>query len=244
MLNRPGHFFAMMLVATVLAFPARAQTETPITIHVTAENGKPLSGIAGEAQITLRDKTSGDALASGQTYQGKFDVSIDLPRPTPATISVTGPLANISSTVDVSRDILLVPGKDYSAGGGIGITLPGMIVSLLAPAPDQTTMDNQNEDIIVSAYVAGLDGQPLAADTHEVDAVVYAGSVILGSTRMVPAGQPGRFATKLKFPSAGTYIIVVTAYDPASKSAAMDQGAFVVTESAGKPAETAPAKKK
>ncbi len=222
-------FFAALIAVCALSQPAFAQTETPITIHVVAESGMPLNDIAGESQITLRDRTSGDVLASGETFAGKFDVSIDLARPTPATIGVTGPLANIANMSHVSRDILLVPGKDYSAGGGIKMILPGMLVRLLSPTPDQSMSETMSEDILVTAYVVGLDGQPVAAKTHEVDVIVYNGSVAMGTSRMVETKEPGRFATKLKFPHKGIYGIVVTAYDPAGKTAGMDQSVFVVT---------------
>lgn len=230
MLNRCSRFFAVMIAATMLSVPAYAQIETPITIQVSAENGAPLSAISGEAQVTLRDKTSGDVMASGQTHEGKFDVSIDLLRPTPASLSVTGPLANIPSIVTSSRDILLVPGKDYSASGGIVMALPGAIVTLLTPTPDQQIQASMENDIDVTAYVIGLDGKPITAATHEVDAVVYTGSVVLGTARMTETKEPGKFLAKLKFPHEGTYIIVVSAYDSARKSAAMDQRALLVVD--------------
>lgn len=244
MLNRFGPIFAILFVFCTIAFPALAQTETSITIHVTAESGKALGAIAGESQVVLRDRTSGDVFASGQTYNGKFDVSVDLLRPTMTTISVTGPLTSMTHAVTTSRDVLLIPGKDYSADGGIDMLLPGAFVDMLAPVPDQTISANLSNEVLVTAYVAGLDGQPATAATHEVDAVVYRGSVMLGNSRMVEMKEPGRFVTKLKFPNDGTYNIVVTAYSPAMKSAGMDQGIIVVTKSTEKPADAPDGKKK
>jgi len=244
MLNRFGPISAILFVLCIISLPALAETETPITIYVTAESGKALGAISGESQVVLRDRTSGDVFASGQTYNGKFDVSVDLPRPAITTISVTGPLTSMAHAVTTSRDVLLIPGKDYSANGGIGIVLPGAFVDMLAPAPDQTMSANLSDEVLVTAYVAGLDGQPATAATHEVDAVVYRGSVVLGNSRMVEMKEPGRFGTKLKFPNDGTYNIVVTAYSPAGKSAGMDQSVFVVTKSTEKPADTPDGKKK
>lgn len=220
--------FATFVLATC-ATGAWAQTETPITVQVLAQNGRPIGVVAGEAQVSLRDRITGDVMASGMTYLGKFDVSIDLVSPTPATLSISGPMASLPAMAQTTRDILLIPGKDYTASGGITLTLPGALVHLTAPDPDQIISSDAASETLVSAHIVGLDGTPANSDTHDVDVMVYKGAVHAGTVRMTPAKESGRFVSKLKFPEPGTYMIIVTAYDRARKDSAMDQGIFVVS---------------
>lgn len=228
-MSRPIALVILVLFALAgQSATARAQVETPMTIRVTADSGKPLGAIAGEAQVTLRDKTSGDAMASGETHQGTFDVSVDLVRPTLATVTATGPLASLQGLVTVSRDIVLIPGKNYSDKTGIALALPGAIVSMTSPVAGQARKSKADEDIMVSAYVSKLDGDPAPAEAYEVETLIYSGAVLMATAKMVPAGNPGEFAAKLKFPLDGTYTVVITAYDPVGKSAGMDTGTFVI----------------
>lgn len=233
MFPRRSLILSLFLAAGFFAAPAMAQQETSITVTVQSSNGAPFAATLGNAQITIRDKITGDTLASGVTEQGKLGLSLDLPRPTPVSITAMGPLAQQQSMVGATHDILLIPGKDYSAGSGIVMTIPGVVVDLIAPAPGQVLESAADKDVIMTAYVAGMDGKPAEAGRYEVEATIYIGSVVAGKTPMAAGSAPGEFTAKARFPGAGAYIVTVTAFDTQTKEGGVDQTAVSIIQGTG-----------
>ncbi|MBI2233881.1 MAG: hypothetical protein HYU57_02595 [Micavibrio aeruginosavorus] len=223
----------LFLAATLFAAPAMAQQETPITVMVQSSSGTPFATTLGNAQVTMRDKITGDTLASGVTDHGKLGLSLDLPRPTPVSITAMGPLAQQQGMVSATHDMLLIPGKDYSAGNGIVMTLPGVVVDLVTPTPGQVMTSDAEKDVIMTAHVIGMDGKPAEAGRYEVEATIYIGSVIAGKTPMTAGSTPGEFTAKARFPGAGTYIVAVTAFDAQTKEGGVDQTAVSIIPGAG-----------
>lgn len=256
MLQRALIFITLVSLAPVVAMPAYAE-DTPISVSVLAGDSTFIGNTMGGAQITIRDKTNGDTLASGLTYGGsgdvakivtetrarnailtddttaKFETSLDLYTPTVVTVTATGPMAQRQSMMTVSKDILLLPGNDYSAGNGIILELPGFAVDITSPAPNVAMTHSPDTEIMIHANVMKLDGShlvkggPWDPSRYKITTRIYKNSMIGGSVDMVPTKEPGEFVSKLKFQEAGIYTVYVTAFDPETKEAGSDSTTIV-----------------
>lgn len=257
---------ALALILFLCAVPffaatdALADTETDFVVTVKARDAKFIGSSAGGAQITIRDRNTGDIIASGITYGGtgdtasimadsrardavlvnedtaKMQFSLELWEPTPVTITATAPFGQPQSLVSVSEDTVLIPGMDYTSGNGIMLELPGFAVDLLSPVPNQTMPFDPEVPFEIRANVMKLcgckiaDGTPWPPERYKVEARIYKDDLFITSIEMPYAGQPGIYGTNLKVPLSGSYRILVTAFDPATKEAGMDTTTIVMEE--------------
>lgn len=249
-------FITTLLFIPAYSISAHAE-ETPISVSVLAGDSTFIGSTMGGAQITIRDKTTGDTLASGLTYGGsgdaakimtfprardavladddtaKFETSLDIYTPTVVTVTATGPLAQRQSMMTVSKDILLIPGQDYAAGNGIMLELSGFAVDITDPVPNGMLDHSPDTDIFVHANITKLDGSrldkggPWDPSRYQVTTRIYRNSMIGGAAEMVPTKEPGEFVAKLKFQQPGTYSIYVTAFDPVTKEGGSDSTTIV-----------------
>ena len=236
-------FTLTICLACALILPLSAQAEdTNISISARAKDALFIGEAVGGAFIIVRDKRDGDILVEGRTKGGggdqakimadtkrdsvwrddksaHFEFSLDLFEPTPVSIEVSGPYGQTQSLVKASADYLLIPGKDYTQDNGIIIELPGFIVDVLNPAINHTAKFNPEGTWPLQANVTKLSGDPIAKDTpwsperYAVEAHIYRGDLFLAKVAMETTAQPGIYATNMKFQEAGTYRIVVTAFD-------------------------------
>lgn len=241
---------------------ARAGQETDFVITVRAQDAKFIGPTAGGAQIVVRDRRTGDILASGTAYGetgdtallmadsikrgqvlrtpgvASFSFSLEFWEPLPVTISATAPLAMPQNAVTVSEDMLLLPGKDYTAGNGIMLELPGFGVDVARPAPGTEIVLDPAKPIPVEASVMKLCGCRIAAgspwppERYEVEARVYKDNLFIAAVAMTYADEPGLYRAGLKVPQVGTYRIAVTAFDAQTKEAGMDMTTVTVKDPA------------
>lgn len=233
--------------------------ETNFAVTVKARDGLFIGSPAGGAEIVIRDRRTGDIIVHGATYGGagdagrlmtdthkrdevlvdkdtaKFQFSIEIFEPTPVTVSATGPLGQGQSLATVSEDMILIPGKDYTAGNGIMLELPGFAVDVLDPPAGTAAKLDPKNPIQVAANVLKMSGDPVAPGTkwdparYEVEMRVYKGDVFVAMAPMQYGDKPGLFAQNLKLPSPGLYRVVVTAFDKETKEAGMDSSFFTMT---------------
>ncbi len=245
-------FFIFALTAVSFSIPSFAGQETNFVITVKARDAKFIGTAAGGAQIVIRNRLTGDILATGITYgetgdtalimgedrardtvlatksSAKWSFSLEFWEPTPVTITATAPLGQAQSMVTVSEDMILIPGKDYTSGNGIMLEVPGFSVDVISPTPNHKFKHDPNVPITVEANVMKLcgclieEGSPWAPERYEVEAHVYLDGRYITSINIPYANEPGMYGTNLKLPLPGSYRIHVTAFDPITKEAGMD----------------------
>ena len=251
--------YGLTAKAQKLALPVFEQ-ETDFVITVKARDAMFIGTAAGGARITMTDRRTGDIIAAGTVSGGmgaqdtvmkdmqargavivdentaKIQFSVGFWEPTPVTITATAPLGQLQSTVSVSEDMIIIPGKDYTTGNGIMLELPGFAVKALEPAPNSVIAHDPNGVIAIKANVMKLCGCLVAEDTpwspdrYQVEAWVYKDNLFVTSVEVPYSGEPGIFGTNFKIPLPGTSRVLVTAYDPVTKEAGMDATTIILAE--------------
>ncbi|MBU0800631.1 MAG: hypothetical protein KKA05_06460 [Alphaproteobacteria bacterium] len=233
-----------------LAVPAMAQgnpEDVDVKITVRARDGRFVGTPVGGAYVIVRDRRNGDVLAEGVTTGGtgnariimeegvkrdailsdeesaKFEFSLAVLEPVPVTISARAPITQEQAAVTVSEDMILIPGKDYSSGNGVMLTVPGFVVDIASPAVNTRMKHNADEIIPLRVHVAKVSGDKPTekgmwpASRYEVEAHVFRDSAFITTTPLQYGGEAGLFAANLKIPVNGTYRIIVSAFDPQTK---------------------------
>jgi hypothetical protein len=252
--------FTIFLAKTSFAqSPIWEESATNISVYVQSKDAKFVGTSMGGAYIRVTEKLTGDVLAEGKTYGGSgntdlimtdnkkrgavivdketasFDFSLDLLEPTMVTISATGPLAQQQSLVTVSKDMLLLPHKDYTSGNGVLIEIPGMVVDVLAPAANQQIPFNPEKPVTFVANITKLCGCVIEKGSHwpperyEVEAYIFRDSAFVGTLPLESLGK-SQYAANLKIPVPGTYNITVTAFDKETKEAGFDRTTIVLNK--------------
>lgn len=244
--------FAALAGMTALAHAQDLYSETNFVVTVKARDAKFIGTAAGGARIIIRDRRTGDIIASGITTgntgdtktimqdahergavlvgdnTARFEFSLDFWEPTPVTISATAPLGQLQSLVTVSEDMLILPGKDYTSGNGIMLEMPGFAVDITTPLPNQTFPFNPKTPFTLEANVMKLSGDKVAEDgpwdpeRYEVEALVYRDSLFITKVKLPYTGEAGVYGINMNIPLFGTYRVIVTAFDPITKEAGMD----------------------
>ena len=254
-------FSVFLFAAALCSFSLQAYaTETNFVVTVKARDAKFIGTAAGGARVTIRDRNTGDVIATGVTYGGtgdsgllmadsqprdavlvtedsaQFQFSLDFWEPTPVTISATAPLGQMQSVVTVSEDMLILPGKDYTSGNGIMLDLPGFAVDVTSPMPNHKFKHNPNVPVTIEANIMKLCGCHIAADSpwpperYDVEALVYKDTLFITAVKLPYSGEAGIYSVNMNIPLPGTYRILVTAFDPQTKEAGMDATTIVLEE--------------
>ena len=250
----------LLLAALALPFmfsPAHAE-DTDFTIRVKARDGSFIGGSMGGARVIIRDKITSDILFDGLTRGGTGDTakimaaargekivddetaglefSLDIIEPLLVTITAKGPLAQPQNMASVTEDFILIPGKDYTAENGIVLELTGLLVDITGPVIGGTTEFDPEKIIPLTAKIGTLAGDTLddaglwPADRFEVEATIYKDSQFIIAFPLKHLETPGDFLANMKIPAAGTYKIVLTAFDRMTKQAGMDATTLTVLE--------------
>ena len=251
---RPLALSAALVMGLALA-PAHAQNnpeDVDVKITVRAQDGTFIGTAMGGAYVVVRDRRNGDILAEGVTAgtagdaaaimdkgfardaalagegTAKFEFSVAVFEPTPVEILARAPLAQKQAEVSARFETYLIPGKDYSTGNGIMVTLPGFAVDITDPLINSRLKHDPEIVVPVRAAVAKLSGErpakdgPWPASRYEVDAHVFKDSAFVTSVRMRFEEKEGLFAANMKVPLPGTYRVIVSAYDPQTKESGVD----------------------
>jgi len=233
--------------------------ETNFMVTVRAKDAKFIGSAMGGAHVTIRNRVNGDIVAEGNTSGGtgdtaklmgaaisrdaelvtdnsaKIEFSLELIEPTPVTVTATGPMSQPQSMATVSQDMIIIPGKDYASGNGIMLELPGFAVDILAPAAAAKEKFDAKKPMTVTANVVKMCGcavekdSPWPPERYEVSADIYVESHHFATAPMTYTGTPGQYAARFQIPAAGTYKIIVSAFDPKTKEGGMDATSFTLS---------------
>lgn len=238
--------------ATMPARAQELVPETNFMVTVRAKDAKFIGSSMGGAHVTIRNRANGDIVAEGNTSGGtgdteklmgasisrdaelvtedsaRIEFSLELIEPIPVTVTASGPLSQPQSMATVSQDMVIIPGKDYASGNGIMLELPGFAVDILEPAAATKEKFDAKAPVTVTANVVKMCGctvekdSPWPPERYEISADIYVESHHFASTPMIFTGTPGQYAARFQIPKAGTYKIIVSAFDPKTKEGGMD----------------------
>lgn len=251
----------LVLAISILAFANHAQAkETDFIITVKSNDAKFIGTAAGGAHIMIRNRLTGDLIADGTTYgntgdtallmaeetkrdatlisdgSARFQFSLEFWEPLPVTITATAPMGQEQSKVSISQDMILIPGKDYTAGNGILLEIPGLSVNVSSPQPNSSFDHNPEVPVTLEANIMHLCGCKIEEDSpwpparYLVEAHIYKEGLYIASFEMPYANEPGIYSQNIKIPLPGIYKLVVTAFDPVTKESGMDSTTVVLKE--------------
>jgi len=247
---------ALTLFMPILAFAE----DTPVSISVLSNDAKFIGTSIGGMEVMLRDPVSGKILAQGMVKgstgdtslimadslerdavlrtegSARFNTVLDMDKPQKVEISVYGPVAQAQSAMELKEERILIPGKDYTKGNGIILTMPGMSVDVLTPAAHTTAIFDPDGDVSLRANVMKMcgcpvqDKDPWSFKRYDVAAHIYKnGEELIKTVPLIYAGLASQFEASLQLPEPGTYEIIVTAFDPKTKDSGMDRTTIVLS---------------
>jgi hypothetical protein len=248
---------AIFLVETLLAGISGA-VETKVIVRAKSKDAKFIGSSMGGARVTVREAATGAVLAEGLTEGGtgntrrimvepvqrgerlsddataKFEAKIDIDQPTLATVEVQAAAGPGNSRIKSSTQLWLIPGKDIT-GDGVTVEIPGFFVEVQAPRSTETVPLTDGKAVLpVKVRVTMMCGCPIEpgglwnADQYEVKAILRknGGS---GQIRPLPfTGTTSLFGGRLDLREAGSYELIVYAYDPRTGNTGVDRTAFSV----------------
>mgnify|MGYP006427742583 CR=1 FL=1 len=248
------------MLALTLLMPISAFAEdTPVSISVISNDAKFIGTSMGGMEIIIRDSVNGEILAKGLTKgstgntslimadsherdavlrsegSARFDSVLDLDKPQKVEITAYGPTAQAQSAMELKEERILIPGKDYTDGNGIILTMPGMSVDVLTPSAHTKATFDPEGNLSLRANVMKMCGCPVQdkapwpISRYEVEAHIYkSGETLVQTVPLSFAGLASQFEANLQLPEPGTYEIIVTAFDPKTKDSGMDKTTLVL----------------
>ncbi len=239
----------VLCMTTITAL--HSQTETPITIRVIAHDAKLIGTSMGGVDIIIRDQSTGEILASGQTLGGTgdtkllvrndksrygeistpgsaaFNTTLDLVKPVFAEIEATFHTPFSGHPITMSQTQWLIPGKEMT-GDGIVLDMPGFAMRIQHPLPHQSISLADENGARIDLFMVMLCGCPISvggtwdSNPMEVEALVYEGNEFI---RSIPFKNPetDHFSADLSGLKSGSYVVYVSAYDPRSKNTGVEK---------------------
>lgn len=233
----------ILLCLFVLVFGLSAMAwaqETSLIVRAKANNAKFIGTAMAGVQVSVYHARTGELLAQGLTRGGTgstetlieqpiargekisdessaaFKTTLDIDVPTPLNIRVHGPLAGGTTSVDASKSVWLIPGKDIT-GDGVVFNLYGFVVVPLTPHAH--TKVDADKECTLSAYVTMLCGCPITsggmwnADKYSVEAQIWDNDTLIKRVPMQVGSENGVFSGTFVPQQSGNYRIIFTAAD-------------------------------
>ena len=232
--------FALVALTIGSARALSAQPTTQVMVRVTSSDAKIIGSGVGGANVTIRDATTGEVLASGRQNGGTGDTGlimgtrergvsvydtegaagflaeIAIDEPTWIEIEVTGPLGTPQALRRASQTMLLVPGQ-HVLGDGVVLEMFGFTVELTGPAAD--VLLPAGTTIEVSARVTMLCGCPTSpggtwdSDRYTIVARELRDGIVMQEVAMSYAGTTSTYTGALAPMDLGPVVIEVLAMD-------------------------------
>jgi hypothetical protein len=235
-------------------------TETQIIVRAKAKDAKFIGSSIGGAYVIIRNQLNGEILAQGKTegstgntslimntaiergtqladdQTAKFLASIDIDEPTYVSVEVLSPINRKNAQVAARTELWLIPGK-HILGDGIIIEIPGFAIDIVAPRTHQRIGLSTLEGgiITIQANIVMMCGCPINsgglwnADTMEVKALIKRNGQTTGDVEMT-VQSTSLFEGQLLAREAGSYEIIVYAYDAATGNTGVDKINFIINE--------------
>jgi hypothetical protein len=209
--------------------------------------------------VVIRDAATGELLAQGKTAGSTGDTAkimteqavhhsavstedaavfhgkIDIAEPRRVRITARGPLAQPQAINTVGATQWVVPGKPLTGGDAFLLELPGFVGDVLSP-PAHVKLAEIPTSVSLHANVCMMCGCPVTpaglwdANQFEIAAMMYRDGAKPREVPLDYAGQPSQFRATMQIDQAGSYRVVVFAYDPANGNTGVDKTTLLVTE--------------
>lgn len=232
--------------------PAQA-TPTTVVVHVVAHDAKLIGSAVGGAHVTITNAATGEVLAQGLHAGGTgdtrrimvepgirdsllfatdgaagFTATIPLSEPTLVEVRAHGPLAYPEAAATAATTVLLIPGQDIT-GDGIVLELHGYIVEITGPPGPR--MARAGQRVAVQARVRMLCSCPTGEGELWRAGTVLArfrqGDRVTDPVPLTYTGGESLYGGELRVPRAGSWLLEVTAADPARANFGMGRSAFI-----------------
>lgn len=241
----------LFLAFTLSGVSAALAEQTPIVVRVLARDGKFIGSSMGGVRVLIRDADTGEVLAQGATEgetgdtrvlmqtprargeriardaDARFAATIEVAAPRRVTVEVYGPLAQLQSAVSASSTQWVLPGRAPHGPDGWIIELPGLAVDVIAPAAYDRGFAAEAEAPIEANVMlmcgCGIEPNGLwDSNRYQVRFQVVRDGRPFAQGDLSYAGSISRFQGVVRLGGAGTYEIMVSAYDPATGNAGVD----------------------
>jgi hypothetical protein len=250
----PIRLIALTALLFTAAIPADAEP-TRVTVRARALDAKFIGTSVGGLRAVFRDAATGAVLDQGLIRGGTGDTrllmfqphergttlsddqtagyaaTLDLAEPTRVRIDLYGPRAAGEPHL-ASQLLTVLPGHDIT-GDGIVISVPGLLVTVLSPAPNEVFP--QGEAIRIDAHVAMLCGCPIAPDKpwkpeqYDVRATVTdENGKQVAAFKLEYAGIDSIFTGELAAPAAGSYQVTIAAVQDGTPNAGVGVSGLTV----------------
>ena len=248
----------LALVTAALPTTLASQaTPTTVVVHVVAHDAKLIGSAVGGAHVTITNAETGEVLAQGLHSGGTgdtrqimveprirdslvfttdgaaaFRATIPLSQPTLVEVRAHGPLAYPEAAATAVTTVLLFPGQDV-AGDGIVMDLHGYIVEITSPASQASPRTAKaGQRITVQARVRMLCSCPTGEGELWRAGTVLArfrqGDRVTDAVPLAYTGGGSLYAGELRVPQAGSWLLEVTAADPARANFGIGRTALII----------------
>ena len=235
-------------------------TETKLMVRAKAKDAKFVGSSIGGAYIIVRNTINGQILAEGITTGSTgntglimktpkerfaqladdktagFLAVVDISEPTFVRVEVISPISRKNAQVHASTELWLIPGKDI-LGEGVVLEIPGFVIDILTPNTHQyiPLESIKSTGLDVKANIVMMCGCPIEkggiwdSEAMEVKAVVKKDGQAFGE---LPLANPSRnlFEGNVKIDGAGSYQVLVYAYNPTTGNTGVERINYVITD--------------
>ncbi|WP_159023556.1 hypothetical protein [Formosa sp. L2A11] len=252
--------YALSFILILLVNLSSFATDTKIIVRAKAKDAKFIGSSLGGAEVIIRDKMTNAILAQGKTEgstgdtslimktplerglsitddkTAKFMANINIDEPTFITIEVYSTIKNEKARVSASTDMWLIPGKDI-LGEGVILEIPGFLINIETPNTNQdlSLAAIKKEPLKLKAKVVMMCGCPINknglwdSEHIEVKAIVKLNNTVLKEVPLTFV-TTNMFEGDLTLEKAGTYQVILYAYDNTTGNTGVDKATYVVTK--------------
>lgn len=232
---------------------------TRITVRAKAKDAKFIGDSMGGVHVVIREQLSGRILASGMTSGGTgntdlimnktheryssladaktsgYTAVIDIDEPTFVKVEIVAPVNRKQARIAASTELWLIPGK-HILGDGIVLEVPGFVVEILNPTTHQfiPLASLEGGKLQVRANVVMMCGCTISkgglwdSEKMEVAAILKRDGKKISEAALSNTG-PNSFEGVFDIPEAGTYELIVYAYDPRTGNTGVDRINYLIT---------------
>ncbi len=228
----------LLLGMALMSHPVSAEP-THIMVRARTLDAKFIADGIGGARVLIEDAESGELLDEGMIRGGTGDTdlimrqphgrrqrlsddgtggylaTLDIDRPRWVRIRVLAPYGRRQALQEASVTTWVLPGHDLTAGDGIVLQMPGLIV-------DGWTQMMKDGRLMIMADVTMLCGCPITpdglwqADDYELRAHLQLGEERFGPVEMKFSSSSGLFIGEFRPRKSGTYQVLISAFQPAT----------------------------
>ncbi|RME33072.1 MAG: hypothetical protein D6786_08685 [Gammaproteobacteria bacterium] len=239
---KPSHrsgSLAGLFMLLLLASHTAVAVPTHIMVRAQSLDAKFIADGIGGARVLIEDAESGELLDQGmirgstgdterimsQPHQrrqrlsdegtGGYLATVDIERPRWVRIRVLAPYGRRQALQEASVTTWVLPGRDLTAGDGIVLQMPGLIV-------DGWTQMMKDGRLMIMAEVTMLCGCPITpdglwkAEEFTLEALPELGGERFGPVEMKFSSESGLFIGEFRPPKPGTYRVLISAFQPST----------------------------